>query len=710
MVVMGGAAVQKHLEVERLSDSLSLDKKATGALDADFYKAIFDLTQAIAGQADLDMLYQALASSLRRVVSFDSLGLFLHDPVEDELRLHLSSKAVDRRNTVAIPAEGDSIGASVWKKQKPLILPSLTGAVREDPIISEFFEQGIRSMTLVPLSNGDRRLGILGVAFHQPYQPDDCELRFFELVASEFAVAVDGYLSRRSLEQERERMHALFEITTAITSKLPMDELFRAISEQLSRVIKHDLASFRLLDRSTGKLRLIALHCPFGYEFETDDMVFNPEGLPSAEAIRTGKPVVTCGPDFQRFPSPLYEKYLQQFSRSLCVIPLTGRNDVLGVIHIIREATEPFTQDEVNLLLQVAREISLALENSLRSQDLLMRKDQLATETLCLDEEIRFDQNVSMVGESPAFQAVVKRIRIVAPTDATVLVQGETGTGKELVARAIHDLSGRSSQPFVKVNCAAIPATLLESELFGHEKGSFTGAFAQKIGRFELAHKGTLFLDEIGEIPLELQPKLLRAIQEQELERLGGNRTIHVDVRFVAATNRNLKQMMDEGKFRSDLFYRLHVFPLTVPSLRERREDIPLLIRYFTQTYAKRMNRIIEDIPSASLEALMAYDWPGNVRELQNIIERSVILSSDRTLEVPLSELAKPPARIAQVVRSVEHERILQALRESGGKVGGPSGAAFRLGLRRTTLQSRMKRLHIEREYRIRPGVDRKRV
>jgi len=271
------------------------------------------------------------------------------------------------------------------------------------------------------------------------------------------------------------------------------------------------------------------------------------------------------------------------------------------------------------------------------------------------------------------------------------------------VARAIHDLSGRAHRSFIKVNCATIPATLLESELFGHEKGSFTGAFAQKIGRFELAHQGTLFLDEIGEIPVELQPKLLRAIQEQELERLGGNRTIKVDVRFVAATNRNLKQMVDEGKFRSDLYYRLHVFPLYVPPLRERREDIPLLLRYFTQKHAKRMNRPIEEIPSSAIEALMHYDWPGNIRELQNLVERSVILSPGRVLQVAMPETARTGAGIRSIARSHgdgERERILRALHESGGRVSGLNGAAARLGLQRTTLQSRMKRLGIGREYR----------
>jgi formate hydrogenlyase transcriptional activator len=358
----------------------------------------------------------------------------------------------------------------------------------------------------------------------------------------------------------------------------------------------------------------------------------------------------------------------------------------------------------VELLVQVARQIAVAAENSLAYEELSRIKDKLATEKLYLEDEIRFDQNVgTMIGEGPAFQAVLRGIQVVAPTDATVLIEGETGTGKELIARAIHDLSGRAKRSFIKVNCAAIPATLLESELFGHEKGSFTGAFAQKIGRFELAHQGTLFLDEIGEIPLELQSKLLRALQEQELERVGGTRTIKVDVRIVAATNRNLKQMVAEGQFRSDLYYRLHVFPLNVPSLRERREDIPVLIRYFTQKHARKMNRPIEEIPSAAIEALTRYDWPGNIRELQNVIERSVILSPGRVLQVVMPEVvpSAPPVRVnLRVAEGGDRERILQALREANGRVSGPKGAAERLGLRRTTLQSRMKKLGIEHLFR----------
>jgi formate hydrogenlyase transcriptional activator len=371
----------------------------------------------------------------------------------------------------------------------------------------------------------------------------------------------------------------------------------------------------------------------------------------------------------------------------LPIVFISGHGDVPMAVRAVRAGaanflTKPF--DDEDLLNAVRQSISN-----------------------CLQDEIRPDQNVgNMVGESPGLQRVLKAIRVVAPTDSAVLIEGETGTGKDVVAHAIHDLSRRSQRSLVEVNCAAIPATLLESELFGHEKGSFTGAFAQKIGRFELAHQGTLFLDEIGELPLELQPKLLRALQGQQFERLGGNRTIKVDVRIIAATNRNLRQMVDEGKFRSDLYYRLNVFPVAVPPLRERREDIPLLTRFFTQRYASKLNRVIEKISSTTLEALRRYDWPGNIRELQNVIERSVILSNGPELQVALEEFAgnaggrgalhEFPSKLSE---PAERERILQVLKEAKGQVGGPEGAAARLGLKRTTLQSRMQKYSIGRMY-----------
>ena len=669
-------------------------------MEPDFYKAVFDLPQSLVGSADLDALLTALAAWLRPIIPVDHLALALPSAARNELRLENS------KSSTLFSSDSDPLLESVWREQKPRVLSCVERETSAEAALRAAFEDGIRSLTLVPLSSGDHRLGVLLLGFRQLHESDDRELRFLQRIASELALAVDAQLTRLALQKERERMRVLSEITTTVSSKLPMNELFDAISEQLSRVVKHDRAAINLLDKATGKMHLTALHSSLGNKFEIDekDKIFSPEGLVTGEAIATGKPVVTSGVDLERFPSPLYRKYAHLFSGPKCSVPLIGKNGVFGTIGMDRQSGEPFTADEVELMVQVSRQIATAIENSLAYRDLTDLKDRLARENLYLEQEIRSDQNFNgIIGESPALQQVLKKIHVVAPTDSTVLVQGETGTGKELIARAIHDLSGRSKQPFIKVNCAAIPPTLLESELFGHEKGSFTGAFAQKIGRFELAHKGTLFLDEIGEIPLELQSKLLRAVQEQELERLGGNRTIHVDVRFVAATNRNLKQMVEEGKFRSDLYYRLNVFPMTVPPLRDRKEDIPILIRYFTQKYAKRMNRMIDKIPPGTIEALTRYDWPGNVRELQNIIERSVILSTERTLQVVLLEPGNgeaPSGMVDRVSGTVERQRILKVLCECGGKVAGPEGAAARLGMRRTTLQSRMKRLNIERAYR----------
>ncbi len=673
--------------------------------DSNIYKAVFELSQVIAGHTDLETLCNSLADSLRQVVEFDFLALVLHDPESDLLRLHaVSANRPYEERHIALPAEGNHIGARVWHEQKPHVLSPLDDETRWGEVVQEALKAGIHALILVPLSNGSHRLGILGFGFTEPIQPGGTELAFLQRVASEVAVSVEGYLTRQALLRERDRMRVLFEITTALVSKLPLEDLFSAISEQLSRVVAHDFATMALLDKTTGAIQLRGLHAPGRTQLEPDQAQIRPEGLPSGEALATGKPVVTTEADLGRYSSPLCRKIWDLGFRSGCSIPLVSGNGTSGVLDLARKSGEPFTSDEVDLLVQVARQIAIATENSLAYSELAQMRDKLATEKLYLEDEIRFDQNVgNMIGESPAFQAVLSGIQVVAPTDATVLIEGETGTGKELVARALHDLSARKDRSFIKVNCAAIPATLLESELFGHEKGSFTGAFAQKIGRFELAHQGTLFLDEVGEIPLELQSKLLRAIQEQELERLGGNHTIRVDVRFIAATNRSLKQMVEEGKFRSDLYYRLHVFPLTVPPLRERKEDIPLLIRYFTQKYAKRMNRNIESIPSAAIEALTRYDWPGNIRELQNLVERSVVLSPGRILQIAMPEVVKsavPSPRIPRLEKSGERERILQALRESNGKVAGPNGAAARLGIRRTTLQSRMKKLGIERQYR----------
>src|SRR5271157_4783307 len=517
-----------------------------------------------------------------------------------------------------------------------------------------------------------------------------------------------GAFAYRDLEREHDRLRTLFDITNALVSKLGRDELFSAISEQVSNIIRHDYALLTLCTQ-TGGLDVFALHCTRPEFLHLLKGPIESEGMPSSEVLATGKAVVVRDADIDRFPNPRFARYVELGVKSACLVPLTARDRTIGTLDLGRMTDDPWTPDDVEFLVEVAKQVSLAVQNALSYRELEELKDRLATEKLNLEDEIRLDQNIgNMVGEAPAFQTVLKSIQIVAPTDSTVLITGETGTGKELVARAIHELSGRGKGSFVKVNCAAIPASLLESELFGHEKGSFTGAVAQKIGRFELAHQGTLFLDEIGEMPLELQPKLLRAIQDQEFERVGGNRTIRTDARFVAATNRDLKAMVEENRFRADLYYRLHVFPIVVPPLRERPEDIPLLTRFFVQKYASRMNRKIERIPAAVMEALARYDWPGNIRELQNVIERSVLLTTGSALSLAMPEVIskhQPPAPRgsgAERSEAAEREAIIRALQEARGVVGGPNGAAARLGLKRTTLYSRMQKLNVSRQFQYR--------
>jgi formate hydrogenlyase transcriptional activator len=390
---------------------------------------------------------------------------------------------------------------------------------------------------------------------------------------------------------------------------------------------------------------------------------------------------------------------------SICCIPLVSHGNGLGTLNLGSRREAFFTDGDLQFFLQAADQVAIALENALSFQRIEELNARLAEEKVYLEDEIRTDNRFEeIVGQSHALKAVLRQVETVAPTDSTVLICGETGTGKELMARAIHDLSSRRQGTFVKLNCAAIPTGLLESEMFGHEKGAFTGAIAQRIGRFELAHRGTMFLDEVGEIPLELQTKLLRVLQEREFERLGSSRTLRTDARLVAATNRDLTAMVEERQFRADLFYRLNVFPITVPPLRERREDIPLLVRYFVQQYARTMNRRITTIPSETLQALTRYHWPGNIRELQNFIERAVILTRGTALEAPVRELKRaapkaqtePAASGVVTLAEAEKDAILRALEESGGRVGGEQGAAARLGMKRTTLQAKMRKLGIE--------------
>jgi formate hydrogenlyase transcriptional activator len=383
-------------------------------------------------------------------------------------------------------------------------------------------------------------------------------------------------------------------------------------------------------------------------------------------------------------------------------VPLTTVRGRLGSMIFASREIDPYTDEDRDFMQHIARHVAIAVENALAFEEINDLRQRIAGEKVYLEEEIRSEQLFGeIIGSSPALRQVLAQIENAAPTDSTVLIQGETGTGKELIARAIHQLSRRSQATFVKLNCSAIPAGLLESELMGHEKGAFTGAINQRLGRVELANKGTLFLDEVGDLPLELQPKLLRVLQDGQYERLGSSKTMTSDFRLVAATNRDLRGLATEQQFRMDLYYRLSVFPITAPPLRERREDIPTLVRYFVQDFATRMRKPIETIPAEAMEALVGYSWPGNVRELRNVVERSVILSSGRRLEIPKDALHQHPSEPSALLRMSDAERrhILEALNASNWVVGGPRGAASLLGLKRSTLQSRMERLGIKRRH-----------
>ena len=529
---------------------------------------------------------------------------------------------------------------------------------------------------------------------------------------------------QQELERERDRLRLLLDVTNLLVANRNFRELFVAISVLLRKIIHHDFAALILHSAARDLLRVYALDFPGGKGLIQQGTTLSVEDSPPGYSYTTRHPLLVDNlfSQLTRYPSGFTRQLLQEGIRSGCWLPLVNRDRVLGVLGVASKRESAFTRNDLDLLTQVANQAAIAVDNALAFQKIAELNRKLAQEKRYLESEIRTEYNFeSIIGEHPVLKRILRQVETVAPTASTVLILGETGTGKELIARAIHNLSGRRERTFVKLNCAALPTGLLESELFGHEKGAFTGAIAQKIGRLELANKGTLFLDEVGDIPLEIQPKLLRALQEKEFERLGSPRTIRVDVRLIAATNRDLSQMVAARQFRSDLFYRMNVFPIQVPPLRERASDIPLLVRYFVHKHAAENGKHIERVPAEAVDALIRWPWPGNIRELENFIERAVILSEGDSLSLPIAELRSPasdshlmteaPAvpgsptadlRSAAEPRSAgdarEREQILQALKEARGIIAGPSGAAARLGLKRTTLNSRIRKLGITRD------------
>jgi formate hydrogenlyase transcriptional activator len=679
------------------------------ARERDRSQLLLEVNNAIVSRLSLPELLQTISACLRRVMPHDFAALEFYDPENQVLlpqALDLSA-SLSRLQGAPIPVEGTGPGKAVTTRQTVLV-KRLDLAEFPAEAMQRASAAGVQSGCSVPLISHGRVLGTLDVASlrEAAFTEDDAEL--LTQLGGQIAIAVENALNyerAQAAEQQAQRQSAqvrlLLDVNNAIASALDLPSLFRAVSASLRQVFRHDYAVMGLYDDQEEILRVFALDRGEGVTLLQEGQVAELDNTPVGLAIRSKQAVVTGLDYLDQFPSEVVRRAVAQGIRANVSVPLLRKNRVIGAMSMASKTELAFTKEDGELFMQIAQQVAIAVENALAYREIETLKNKLNEEKLYLEEEIQTVLNFEqIIGASAALQRILKQVETVAPTDSTVLIRGETGTGKELIARAIHNLSARRERTLVKLNCAAIPTGLLESELFGHEKGAFTGAIAQRIGRFELANKGTLFLDEVGDIPLELQPKLLRVLQEQEFERLGSARTQRADVRLVAATNCDLEQMVVDKQFRGDLFYRLNVFPITLPPLRERREDIPLLVRFFAQKFAQRMRKQVETIPAETMAALTGYHWPGNVRELENLIERAVILTRGAALEVPVHEMKateKPMPTGDVTLAANEREHILRVLRETDWVVGGANGAAARLGMNRTTLQSRMRKLGVAR-------------
>ncbi|MDD5543635.1 MAG: sigma 54-interacting transcriptional regulator [Acidobacteriia bacterium] len=704
------------------------------------YRAFLELTAAIASKQDSDSVFHAAVQVLRSLMEFNYVAAVTPDRDKDTFQIRVME--LDRPNAVLaqymeVPHEG-SLAGWVYDHRRLKWIADVETSSEFPSSLPVLNRAGLKCICAAPMIVRDEVIGILSIACTRrvAYEPDD--LAFFEEVAHFVAVAYDNALSyekmkRLSLQlkqdnenlQEKIRLEqqhqVVLRLSTAIMSHLNKADLFRSLFRALYDYVSFDVASVGLVDeaRHTTRLYLVVSsdsprsidlgkvhHPPAG---EDDFSVFEPqlefpiERDSLAQHLIQRKDILCVGDIRSAKPwKPVTEIFLKEGLLSFITIPVVIHGKVLGGFTLSSRQTHHFDDVDRAFLKQVANQVAIALRNAAAFEEIEELKDQLKNENIYLQEEIRTEQNFDeVVGDSRALRRVLTSVERVARTDSTVLITGETGTGKELIARAIHTRSPRKDRAFVKVSCAAIPLGLIESELFGHEKGAFTGAIARTSGRFELADGGSVFLDEIGEIPKEVQVKLLRVLQEREFERVGGDRSLKVDVRVIAATNRDLEAMVRSGDFRQDLFFRLNIFPLHLPPLRERREDIPPLVHYFLHKHSLRMNKELRKISTRTMEAFRNYDWPGNIRELENVIERGVILCEGDTLELKYVAAALEPDELVAVrgrtLEEFEREHILQTLKETHGVIGGAHGAAARLGMNRTTLNSRLQKLGIRR-------------
>jgi len=709
------------------------------------YEAILRLSEALSRCQEPEDLTEILSEELREFLTFLQFYIIVYKENSTEIEWAVLGQ---EKNQIASYADVPVQQRPSWQAyitQEPFRIDDW----KTDQRIPARLKDGVASLGLdvgplvfVPLTSPHRPLGALGVSGTPGTVYTDEDIAFLRLVGRVVALAIDDNFNRRQAETasaelqrqtetwavQNSRLELLLRLTKEVTSNLDLREVLRATSANARELIHADAAGIAFYDDQSQKSHIYAVNFPGAKGIVNEELVVRP-GCAFLRAWRGSKAEIVNTNDSEELGPEVYQVVTAEGLNSHCHIPLVNRGRTVGVLIVASKQANAFTREDVDFLTEASGQIALAIENCFAYREVTDLKEKLAQEKLYLESEIRGEMDFEqIVGNSPPLKRVLQLVETVATADSTVLLLGETGTGKELIARAIHDKSRRKDRTFVKVNCAAIPTGLLESELFGHEKGAFTGAIIQKIGRLELADQGTLFLDEVGDIPRDIQPKLLRALQEREFERLGSTRTRTVNVRLIAATNRDLETMVASNEFRIDLYYRLNVFPIRIPPLRERKDDIPLLVTFFVEKFAKQMQKRIDNIPISTMKALRMWEWPGNIRELENFMERAMILTRGRSLEAPLAELRKPSLddvphilgdqdNIARIVKetikalhansSVDREgmkkqrdAIVRALTESKGRVGGAGGAAAHMGINRTTLWARMKKFGIDpRDY-----------
>jgi formate hydrogenlyase transcriptional activator len=676
----------------------------------DRYRTLLDASSTLADQPTVKAVLHSLRDVLSSTSRLHGTELYVLDHDEQSLRVLDFDRDPDAP-ALKIGTRVSRIGAAarVLEEQKPVFIPDTSQEMLKHPELAPFAAEVVgRSSYLFPVSAAQKRYGFLAATKLQgeEFAPEDVEM--LRSLASHVAVALECALAKDSAERyqqqvvkERDRLRLLLEINNHIVSKLDINELFRSASASIRTYFRNDFTGFWLIDKQSNQLECVVLDFPSGKGSLT--AVLKSELRDNDhEKLRAHQPELLSVEEIEMLPAGIVERLKAESIASMALAPMVTASGPLGVMSLGSRQPGNFGQEDLDLLSQISTQIALAVNNAIAHGRVAEARDRLEEERLYLESEIRSEYNFEdIVGKSAVLRKVLDQVAILAPTGSTVLLHGETGTGKELFARAIHNLSPRRERTFVRLNCAAIPSGLVESELFGHEKGAFTGALMQKKGRFELADHGTLFLDEIGDISLELQPKLLRALQEHEFERLGSTKTIRVDVRLIAATHRDLQNMISNNHFREDLFYRLNVCPIEIPPLRERREDIPLLVHYFALHHSRQMQKRVKSVPKQAMEALVNADWPGNIRQLENFIERCVIFTQGDELNVLRAELKKPSVRsVASAPPSfeqAERQVIIDALVASSGRMAGKGGAAERLGLKRTTLQNKMNKLNISR-------------